>query len=424
MTLNYPSTPTSDREAQLLAALEGVQRPETGESLVDAGLVAGVDVEDDRATVAVDPDALAGEDGEALAAASVRAARTVEGIESAHVEPASGGDSETAAPDDTRTTGVEAFDHVVAVASTKGGVGKSTVAVNLACALATDADVGVFDADVYGPNVPTLLDVDAPVHSTDTGNPIPVDAGGMEVMSVGLMADDAPLAWRGAMAHDALADLFADTAWASDDVLVLDLPPGTGDTVLTTLQEVPVDGVVFVTTPFHTSVADTERSLDLFRENDVPVLGVVRNMRSFECPSCGDEHAMFPGEDTGLDAPVLASLPFDRDLQGSPTPGDPPAAFTELGSEVTDRIESAWEPDVPADAIDLRSVPPDGRRDRVREAVAARTPGDDLVLVSDRDPTPVRSFLADLADVDPEVVAPFEVERATPETWVARTERP
>lgn len=426
------TTHHDDPDAQVTNALSAVERSADGASVLEAGLVTDISVAGGSARIAVDPDALASEDGSSLAAALVAAAKSVDGVESAHVEAAASVHQSAPVTDDAedsaseaRTAGVEAFDHVIAVASTKGGVGKSTVAVNLAAALAQNVEVGLFDADVYGPNLPSLLDVDEPVHSTDAGNPIPVAADGVEVMSVGLLADDAPLAWRGAMAHDALADLFADTAWASDDVLVVDLPPGTGDTVLTTLQEVPVDGVLFVTTPFHTSVADTERGCSLFRENDVPVLGVVRNMGTFECPSCGDDHRLFPEmEDMDVDAPVLAALPFDRSYQETVRPGDPPAGFAGLADDVLARVQTAWDADVPAAAVDLRDVAPNQRRDRVRAAFEGLSPGEEFALASDRDPSPVRGFLADLAGTEAEDFPRWSVERATPETWLLRTEHP
>jgi ATP-binding protein involved in chromosome partitioning len=139
---------------------------------------------------------------------------------------------------DTRTPGLADVERVIAVASAKGGVGKTTVATHLACALASDdRDVGVFDADIHGPNVPGLLDVEGPIYSDDAGNALPVATGPLDVMSVDLMSEGAPLAWRGAMAHEALSDLFENTAWGDLDTLVVDLPPGTGDVILTTLQE-------------------------------------------------------------------------------------------------------------------------------------------------------------------------------------------
>jgi len=140
---------------------------------------------------------------------------------------------------DGRSSGIETADRVIAVASTKGGVGKTTVATTLACALAAgDSDsqgspVGLFDADIYGPNVPEVIGASGPVYSDDDGNPVPVDAGGLEVMSMALLSDDGPLAWR-VMAHAALSDLFETTAWSGPDTVVVDMPPGTGDVALTT----------------------------------------------------------------------------------------------------------------------------------------------------------------------------------------------
>jgi len=156
-----------------------------------------------------------------------------------------------------------------------------------------------------------VIGASGPVYSDDDGNPVPVDAGGLEVMSMALLSDDGPLAWRGAMAHAALSDLFETTAWSGPDTVVVDMPPGTGDVALTTLQEVPVDGVVLVTTPFHAAVSDTGRALELFEENDVPVLGVVSNMGEFVCDECGTPHNLFGGDDPieALDMPILAELP-------------------------------------------------------------------------------------------------------------------
>jgi ATP-binding protein involved in chromosome partitioning len=349
------------------------------------------------------------------------AVRGVEGVESAHIEPA-GVDT------DDRVSIAE-IDTVVAVASTKGGVGKSTVATQLACALAADRDVGLFDADIFGPNVPSLLDVAGPIRADDEDNPVPATVGGMEVMSVGLMTEGGPLAWRGAMAHDALSDLFADTAWDDPDTLVIDLPPGTSDVLLTTLQEVPIDGVVFVTTPFHTSVEDTRRSRRLFEENGVPVLGYVLNMDHFVCESCGDVHDMFPeGSLTEeIDMPLLAQLPFSPALQTQPTPGEVPEAFRDMAGTVTERIAATDRLELPDDPLDIRNLEAQQRVDRVREAFEALGAGEALYLVSDRDPTPVGEFLVDLADGSgqpTDVLAEFVVERRGLEKWVLKAVAP
>ncbi|WP_254546347.1 P-loop NTPase [Halomarina pelagica] len=404
------------------AALRDVSDPELDRAAFDAGLVERIRVDDGEVVVEADPSGF-DPSVERATRAMLRAVRDVPGVRSAHVEP-------TAAEAGGRTPGVDAFDTVVAVASAKGGVGKSTVATALACALAGEADVGLFDADVHGPNVPSLLDVEGPIRADEEGHPLPVEASGpdatLEAMSVGFMASGAPLAWRGAMVHDAVTELFAETAWLNRDTLVVDLPPGTGDVVLTTLQEIEVDGVVVVTTPFPTSVEDTNRSVDLFRENGVPVLGAVVNMGGFTCPSCGDTHSLFPGgsPEAALDAPVVAELPFSPALQRTPTPGDAADAVDRLAAEVSRRVTEAWELDAPDDAVDLRGATADERRARVRERFTALDSGDPFHLVSDRDPSPVRGFLAELAGVEPEAIEPFRVERRTPEGWVLRARHP
>ncbi|WP_458207800.1 P-loop NTPase [Haladaptatus sp. NG-SE-30] len=403
------------------AELRKVRDPNLDIDVFDAGIVENIDVEDGNVTVEADLSDFQPQESDALISTVLRAVSTVDGVESAHVEHA-------APSTEGRSSGVADVDTIIAVASAKGGVGKSTVAVNLACALAETQNVGLFDADIHGPNVPSFLDVSGPVYSDDDGNPLPIAADGLEVMSVGLMEEGAPLAWRGAMAHDALTELFEETAWKDRDTLVIDLPPGTGDIVLTTLQEVPVDGVVFVTTPFHAAVTDTERSIALFQENDVPVLGTVVNMETFTCPSCGDEHSLFPDQSPldSLDTPVLTRLPFSSDLQSTPKPGAVGDEMRSLGDRVESRLDEIWNVSIPDDAVDLRDVPPNERHERVETAFTERQPGEEFVLVSDRDPAPVRSYLAELAEVsDPrEAFETFEVARPNPKTWILRTQYP
>jgi ATP-binding protein involved in chromosome partitioning len=403
-------------------ALRNVRDPDAGVDVFEAGLVESVVVEDASVTVSASVAELDDRTASGVTEAMLRAVRQVSGVESATVEPVA-----PAAAD--RTGGVAEFDSVVAVASAKGGVGKSTVATGLASALAGDRSVGLFDADIHGPNVPRLLDVEGPVHSADDGSPLPVTCAGtdadLDVMSVGLMESGAPLAWRGAMAHDALTELYEETAWRADDTLVVDLPPGTGDVVLTTLQEVAVDGVVVVTTPFPSALDDTARSVELFRDNGVPVLGVVVNMAGFTCPSCGDSHDLFPGEDPAerLDAPVLAEVPFSTELQETPVPGEVDRAFDALADRVATASETAWDLDLPPDAVDIRGDPPDRRKACVREVFGTLDAGDEFTLVSDRDPSPVREFLASLADADPAAVD-ATVSRETPDDWVLTATHP
>jgi ATP-binding protein involved in chromosome partitioning len=412
--------PDTNRKDAVEAELRKVRDPDADVNVFEAGLVEEIRLADGDVTIAADLEAFGPGDGDQVAAAMMRAAISVEGIERAHVEHV----SRTQNPD--RAAGVADIDRVIAVASAKGGVGKSTVATTLACAFAAEGSVGLFDADIHGPNVPDLLSINGPIHSDDEGRPLPVETAGLEVMSIGLMQDGAPLAWRGAMAHDALTELFEETAWADRDTLVIDLPPGTGDVVLTTLQEVPIDGVVVVTTPFHAAVTDTGRSVELFRENDIPVLGVVANMGSFACPSCGDEHDLFPDGSPldDLEAPVLATVPFDHAMQRTPAPGDVPDAVADLGDAVRERLTEIWEVSVPDHGVDLRDVASEHRRERVREAFTDLESGDPFAVVSDRDPTPVRPFLAELADIDPGVLDPFRVRQQNPATWHLETRHP
>jgi len=397
------------------AALRTVRDPAADLSVFEAGIVEDVAVTDGEVRIEADLHALDADTGQGVIDAVLRAVDDVDGVAGVHVERAS--------PSTAGRASVEAFDHVVAVASAKGGVGKSTVATHLACALATDAEVALFDADIHGPNVPSLVDASGPIHATDDGDPMPVRRRGMDVMSVGLMEDGAPLAWRGAMAHDALSDLFENTAWENDDVLVIDLPPGTGDVVLTTLQDVRVDGVVVVTTPFHAAVSDTGRTVELFRDNDVPVLGAVVNMAEYVCDCCGEPNDLFEEAVDGLDAPVLAELPFTRELQGTPESGAVPDAAADLGERTLDALDGAGTVDAPEDAVDIRGLQPEKRKERVRERFAALDSGRTFVLISDRDPTPVGNFLSRLAET-PRAAFDIEVRRATPDAWVLETTKP
>lgn len=419
---------TDEREApsqlqdDVEAALRQVKDPDADVTVFEAGLIEDIHVNDGRVTIDADLNDFPPQEAESVTATIIRAVSEVSGVERAHVEHV------TQVPDpDDRDIGLVAADRVIAVASAKGGVGKSTVATILACGLAADGEnVGLFDADIHGPNVPDLLSVSGPVHSDDGGNPIPVEADGIEVMSVGLLSSGAPLAWRGAMAHDALSELFEETAWDDPDTVVLDLPPGTGDVALTTLQETRVDGVVFVTTPFHAAVSDTHRSVQLFEENDVPVLGVVSNMGEFVCDDCGNVHDLFDGNDPveALQVPMLAEIPFDPSIQSTPSPTDVSDRELRLTRAVCDRYEKIWSIEIPEEAIDIRDLTSEERYDRVKAGWNDTGSGETFYLASDRDPTPVRNYITEISDIEATQLKPFEVKRPNPETWLLRTVHP
>lgn len=224
-----------------------------------------------------------------------------------------------AADPGTRVDFIPDVKTVIAVSSGKGGVGKSTVAVNLAAALAdAGAAVGLLDADIYGPNAPTLLGLsDATPDATLDDRIVPREAHGVKVMSMAFVVDeDDPVIWRGPMVDDMIKQLFDDVEWGVLDYLLIDLPPGTGDAQLTLVQHLPVTGAVIVTTPQPVAVDDARLGLEQFARYDVPILGITENMNRFECSECGTFHDIFGsgGADELADefsVPVLGRLPLD-----------------------------------------------------------------------------------------------------------------
>lgn len=220
--------------------------------------------------------------------------------------------------------------NVIAVASGKGGVGKSTTAVNLAVALQHGgARVGVLDADIYGPSVPAMLGLGGRPDSPDNKSIEPLRAFGVEAMSIGFLIDqDTPMIWRGPMATSALTQLFNDTLWGDLDYLLIDLPPGTGDIQLTLSQKIPVAGAVIVTTPQDIATLDAKKALKMFEKVEVPVLGIVENMAVHTCSGCGKVEHLF-GEGGGqrmaeqYGVPLLGSLPLEIGIREQGDAGTP-----------------------------------------------------------------------------------------------------
>lgn len=220
--------------------------------------------------------------------------------------------------------------NVLAVASGKGGVGKSTAAVNLALVLADEgAHVGLLDADIYGPSQPRMLGLSGRPDSPDGKRITPLTAFGLKVMSAGFLVDPAtPMIWRGPMVTQALIQLLSETEWGELDYLVVDLPPGTGDIQLTLAQRVPVAGVVIVTTPQQIAVADARKGVTMFRKVEVEVLGIVEDMAGFRCPHCGEVTDIFGrggAEALAAEAgvPVLGRIPLDPRIQADADAGRP-----------------------------------------------------------------------------------------------------
>ncbi len=220
--------------------------------------------------------------------------------------------------------------NVIAVGSGKGGVGKSTTAVNLAVALQQlGARVGVLDADIYGPSMPAMLGLSGRPESPDNKSIEPMRAFGVETMSIGFLVDqDSPMIWRGPMATSALTQLFNDTRWDDLDYLLVDLPPGTGDIQLTLAQKIPVAGAVIVTTPQDIATLDARKALKMFEKVEVPVLGIIENMAVHTCSSCGHvEHLFGAGGGQRMAAqygvPLLGSLPLEIGIREQGDAGTP-----------------------------------------------------------------------------------------------------
>jgi len=259
-------------------------------------------------------------------AAAVRAA-----VEEAGYEPVLGVEID----DDTPAADADA-PIVIAVSSGKGGVGKSTIAVNLAAGIADrGANVGLFDTDVYGPNIPRMLGVQGePVRADQNQQILPIEAHGMELMSIGFMVDEEmPVVWRGSMVDQTLTELWHDVRWGQLDYLIVDLPPGTGDAQLTMLQQMPVMGSVVVTTPQDVALDNARKGVRLFDDHDAEVFGIVENMSAFVCSNCGEHHEVFrAGGGTQLaeefDLPVLSRIPLDPAIGEAGETGEP-IVFTE-----------------------------------------------------------------------------------------------
>ncbi|MFC7154743.1 Mrp/NBP35 family ATP-binding protein [Halomarina halobia] len=310
-----------DRE-DIFDRLRSVEDPDLGDDIVSLGLVNDVAVDDGSVRVSLalgapyspTETAIASEVREALADLDLDVGLTADvdrGI----------------SPEEQVLPGVK---NIVAVASGKGGVGKSTVAVNLAAGLADmGARVGLFDADIYGPNVPRMVSADERPRATEDETLIPPERYGVKLMSMAfLVGEDDPVIWRGPMVHKLITQLWDDVEWGDLDYMIVDLPPGTGDTQLTLLQTVPLAGAVVVTTPQEVAIDDARKALRMFGKHDTAVLGIIENMSSFRCPDCGSTHPIF-GEGGGrrfadeVDMPFLGEIPLDPAVREGGDEGAP-----------------------------------------------------------------------------------------------------
>ena len=303
----------------VLDALKTVADPELGADIVSLGQIKQLTVADGRVAFLIERPTYAAEPTQgvlALAHAAVAHIAGVTGVDittSVIVRSAS-------APEHGRPP-LPGVKNVVAVGAGKGGVGKTTVSVNLAVALSKmGARVGILDADIYGPNIPIMLGLQAQLAS-DGKHIRPAEKYGLQVMSMGFLTqDEAPVIWRGPMLHSAVQQFFRDVGWRELDYLVVDMPPGTGDVALSLSQTVPVAGAIVVTTPQQVSLADSRRAVKMYQKLNIPPLGIVENMSFYECTNC-HHHADIFGTGGGeqlaaqLDVPFLGRLPLYQPIR-------------------------------------------------------------------------------------------------------------
>ncbi|MGD1879345.1 MAG: iron-sulfur cluster carrier protein ApbC [Kiloniellaceae bacterium] len=342
-------------EATVLAALKGVNEPAKGQDIVSLGMVSGLIIKDGNVGFAIEVDPRQGAAMEPLRKAAEKAVYELDGVTSVtavltaerstpaashgqghghdhdhgHGGPAAKGSAGKASPGPGGTA-IPGIRSIVAVASGKGGVGKSTVTTNLALALAQQGlKVGVLDADIYGPSQPRMLGISGRPSSPDGKILNPMENYGIKCMSMGfLVAEDTPMIWRGPMVQSALQQMLRDVAWGELDILVVDMPPGTGDAQLTMAQQVPLTGAVIVSTPQDIALLDARKGLNMFRKVDVPVLGIIENMSVFVCPNCGHESHIFSHggahrEADKLGIEFLGEIPLDIEIRETSDSGRP-----------------------------------------------------------------------------------------------------
>ncbi|TNE58246.1 MAG: iron-sulfur cluster carrier protein ApbC [Alphaproteobacteria bacterium] len=347
----------------IVAALKTIIDPATGKSVIALDIIEGLVVKNGHVGFSIEVDPAQGAKMEPLRKACEKAVYGVPGVLSvtavltAHAaSAASGGAPRTQTPrpqphnhghGPQTLDGIAQVKHIIAVASGKGGVGKSTVAVNLAAALVKlGLKVGILDADIYGPSIPRMLGIKGKPES-DGKKLEPMQNHGLKCMSIGFMVDeDTPMIWRGPMVQSALTQMMGDVNWGELDVLVVDMPPGTGDAQLTMAQRVPLAGAVIVSTPQEIALIDARKGLAMFQKTEVPILGLIENMAYFVSPESGEKSYIF-GEGGArrtaqtLGVPFLGEVPIHMDIRTRSDEGQPLVACDDTHPQTADFIAIA-----------------------------------------------------------------------------------
>jgi len=340
-------------EEAVLNSLRSVEDPDLKRDVVSLGFIKKLNIEGGRVSFDLELTTPACPLKAQLKTAAEEAVRRIEGVTEVNVEVTSNVSAHRVPGSEEILPDVK---NIVAIASGKGGVGKSTVSVSLAVALAkSGARVGLLDTDIYGPSIPIMMGV--------TEKPeikgeklIPIEKYGVSLMSIGFMIpEDTPLIWRGPMVMKAVEQLLTDVEWGELDYLLMDLPPGTGDVQLTLSQKVPLTGAVIVTTPQDVALLDVVRGISMFRKLNVPILGVIENMSFFSCPHCGGRSDIFShgggaAASKKLDVPFLGEIPIDLKIReggdaGKPVPADDldsasGRVFMDIGEQLAARISA------------------------------------------------------------------------------------
>jgi ATP-binding protein involved in chromosome partitioning len=356
-------------ERQILDALSTIPDPDKGADIVSLGMVSGIVIRDGNVAFALEVEPERGPRLEPMRKAAEKAVEvladvlSVTAVLTAQAAPPGRAAPHSAGPASVRTQrgAVPGVGAIVAVASGKGGVGKSTVAANLALALkANGLRVGVLDADIYGPSMPRMLGISGRPSSPDGKRLTPMENYGLRCMSMGfLVPEDKPMIWRGPMVMSALQQMLREVNWGELDIMVVDMPPGTGDAQLTMAQQVPLAGAVIVSTPQDIALLDARKGLNMFRQVEVPVLGIIENMSYFLCPHCGGRSEIFSHGGARLEAErlgteFLGEVPLDLQIRetsddGRPiTVSDPDNPHSLVFRHIAARI---WEKVAGADAV-------------------------------------------------------------------------
>ncbi len=339
-------------QADVLEALKGVMDPELNKDLVSLNMIRNIRIEQGKVSFRLVLTTHACPLKKELESAARDAVARIPGVTEVSVETTAEVPRTKGLPEKEPIPGVR---NTIAVASGKGGVGKSTVSVNLALALSKKGSrVGILDIDIYGPSIPIMMGIHKPLEATDDKRLIPHESHGIKLMSVGFMLDEeTPLIWRGPLVMQLVQQFLKGVEWGQLDYLVIDLPPGTGDAQLTLVQTIPLTGAVVVTTPQDVALIDARRAIKMFGEVKVPILGIVENMSSFVCPHCGHETEIFShggGEKTSrrYDVPFLGAIPIDPEIRKAGDAGTPvvvaapdsaqTAAFMKIAEQVASRI--------------------------------------------------------------------------------------